>query len=217
MDYKATGKFIAKLRCERNWTQKELAQRLGVTDKAVSRWETGRGFPDVSLLPVLSETFSVSINELLLGDCTTAEDAQSTADTMLVRLLHDSKKKLRMLSLIVLFSLGGVLLLFSSLMGYDSSWVSIFSIFGLLVILSAVFVLLKNNLPRAIISVLLLITLAFSFFELRDYVYVTRYSLPPLYTFTIETGWDLIRYQKLFYTVERHRSDTGKDHYEIVR
>ena len=50
MDYKKTGNLIQKIRKERNMTQMELAERLGITDRAISKWETGRGFPDVSLL-----------------------------------------------------------------------------------------------------------------------------------------------------------------------
>lgn len=68
MDHQKTGFFIAALRREKGWTQKELAERLGVTDKAVSRWETGKGMPDVSLLKPLSETLGVSVNELLAGE-----------------------------------------------------------------------------------------------------------------------------------------------------
>lgn len=50
MDLKKTGLFISGMRKEKSMTQKELAERLSVTDKAVSRWETGKGFPDVSIL-----------------------------------------------------------------------------------------------------------------------------------------------------------------------
>lgn len=50
MDNIRFGSFVAQLRKERGLTQKELAQRLHVTDKAVSKWETGRGFPDLKLL-----------------------------------------------------------------------------------------------------------------------------------------------------------------------
>ena len=50
MDHQKVGCFIAALRREKGWTQRELAAQLGVTDKAVSRWETGKGLPDISLL-----------------------------------------------------------------------------------------------------------------------------------------------------------------------
>lgn len=67
MDTKQTGRFIAELRRERGLTQDGLAGKLNVTNKAVSRWETGAGFPDVDSMMALSEFFGVSVNELLLG------------------------------------------------------------------------------------------------------------------------------------------------------
>ena len=59
MDYKKTGNLIKKIRKERNMTQMELAESLGVTDRTISKWETGRGFPDVSLLKPLAETLGI--------------------------------------------------------------------------------------------------------------------------------------------------------------
>ena len=59
------GMFICKLRKENNMTQMELAQQLHVTDKAVSRWECGIGYPDIQLLPALSESLHVSVAELI--------------------------------------------------------------------------------------------------------------------------------------------------------
>ncbi|NPV42659.1 MAG: helix-turn-helix transcriptional regulator [Firmicutes bacterium] len=54
MNFKKIGLFISSMRKEKSMTQKELAERLSVTDKAVSRWETGKGFPDVFILKNLS-------------------------------------------------------------------------------------------------------------------------------------------------------------------
>lgn len=68
MDQEKIGKFIAQLRKEKGLTQKELALQLGVSDKTVSKWETGRGLPEISIMQSLSNTLDVSINELLTGD-----------------------------------------------------------------------------------------------------------------------------------------------------
>ena len=65
VDEKDMGMFICKLRKENNMTQMELAQQLHVTDKAVSRWERGIGYPDIQLLPALSESLHVSVAELI--------------------------------------------------------------------------------------------------------------------------------------------------------
>ena len=67
MNYKEIGLFISKKRKELNMTQKELANKLNVTDKAVSKWERGLGCPDISILEVLSNILGVSILELLKG------------------------------------------------------------------------------------------------------------------------------------------------------
>jgi len=67
MNAELCGLFIQKLRKERNMTQSELADLLQVTNRAVSRWETGEGFPDVTLLPKLSDIFNVTIDEILKG------------------------------------------------------------------------------------------------------------------------------------------------------
>lgn len=67
MNYEKIGEFIQEKRKEKNLTQSELARKLGVTDKAVSKWERGLGCPDVSILEVLSKELDISILELLKG------------------------------------------------------------------------------------------------------------------------------------------------------
>ncbi len=65
MDPKKFGAFVALCRKEKNMTQLELAQELKVTDKAVSRWERGKGFPDISLLVPLAEALDITVLELM--------------------------------------------------------------------------------------------------------------------------------------------------------
>ena len=68
MDIEKTGAFIKAQRTVLNMTQKELAEKIGCTDKAVSRWETGKGLPDMSFLIPLSDELKVTVNELLTGE-----------------------------------------------------------------------------------------------------------------------------------------------------
>ena len=68
MDIAKIGEFIKSQRKALNMTQKELAEKIGCTDKAISRWETGKGLPDMSFIIPLSKELNVSINELLTGE-----------------------------------------------------------------------------------------------------------------------------------------------------
>lgn len=68
MNQEKVGKFIAKCRKEKEMTQQELADRLGITDKAVSKWENGRCMPDISFLEPLSTILEVEISEILKGE-----------------------------------------------------------------------------------------------------------------------------------------------------
>ena len=67
IDKVSWGAFVARLRREKGWTQKELAERLYVSDKAVSKWETGASLPDTQLLIPLAEQLGVTVTELLPG------------------------------------------------------------------------------------------------------------------------------------------------------
>ena len=64
MDAEKIGKFICKLRTDKNLTQSQLAERIQVTNKAISRWERGVGFPDISLLEPLSNELDISILQI---------------------------------------------------------------------------------------------------------------------------------------------------------
>lgn len=68
MDQKKTGKFIAELRRREGLTQEALGERIGVTNKTISRWENGNYMPDIGMFRLLAEEFHVSINELLAGE-----------------------------------------------------------------------------------------------------------------------------------------------------
>ena len=73
MEKKTIGGFISALRKANGMTQKDLAERLNVSDKSVSRWECDEGAPDLSLIPVIAEIFDVTCDELLRGERKSAE------------------------------------------------------------------------------------------------------------------------------------------------
>ncbi|MCM1043054.1 MAG: helix-turn-helix domain-containing protein [Corallococcus sp.] len=91
MDMVKIGKFIADLRRENNITQEQLGTELGVTNKTVSRWETGTYLPPVEMLQALSDKFNVSINEILSGEkITSVEDYKQQAESNIKTVLGKS-------------------------------------------------------------------------------------------------------------------------------
>ena len=95
MNQEKIGKFIAMLRKENNMTQTELANRLGITDRAISKWENGRGMPDLSLIKPLCEELNVSINELLNGERLVKEEYNKKSEQILLDTLDYSNKKVK--------------------------------------------------------------------------------------------------------------------------
>ena len=93
MDQEKTGKFIAALRKEQSMTQKELAKLLGVSDKTVSKWETGRGLPEISIMQSLCQTLGVSINELLSGHRLDEDSYREKAEENLAALIKRNNIK----------------------------------------------------------------------------------------------------------------------------
>lgn len=101
MDNKIIGEFIKKQRTVKNLTQKQLAEKLGVTDKAISRWETGKGVPDVSLLIPLSNALEVSVHEILLGEKIEEEKKIEKYEETIVNTLTTNKKQISNLHKII--------------------------------------------------------------------------------------------------------------------
>jgi len=90
MDIVKTGEFIAKLRKEKGLTQEQFGDKMGVTNKTVSRWETGKYLPPADVLLLMSELFDVSINELLTGQRLTDKEYKQTAEKNLTEVIRSS-------------------------------------------------------------------------------------------------------------------------------
>ncbi len=82
MNQEKIGKFISELRKENNMTQEQLAEKMGVTDKSISRWENGKTMPDLSMLPILANELNVEVSELLNGRKMTKEELIELKDTI---------------------------------------------------------------------------------------------------------------------------------------
>ncbi|WP_295129676.1 helix-turn-helix transcriptional regulator [Ruminococcus sp.] len=97
MDQIMIGKFIAACRKEKKMTQAHLAEKLGISDRAVSKWETGKCMPDASLMPELCELLDISVNDLFNGRRVTMENYKEAAEAAMLQLKENEEKKNRMM------------------------------------------------------------------------------------------------------------------------
>lgn len=116
MDNLQFGAFVARLRKERNMTQKDLADALHITDKAVSKWETGKGFPDVKLLEPLARALGVSLVELMRGERLEADalpisEAEQVVSQAMNRSQHTTARRYLKLLSALLIGIGALCLL----------------------------------------------------------------------------------------------------------
>lgn len=107
------GAFIAKKRKEKSMTQAELAEKLGVSDKTVSKWETGKSMPDYSLIRLLCDELEVSVSELMDGKETSGENYDEKQLLDLVKRIQSLENQKQMMSGIILIVMGIAMLAMS--------------------------------------------------------------------------------------------------------
>ena len=105
MNQTEIGKFIAKCRKEKKLTQAQLAEKLNITDRAVSKWETGKSMPDSSIMLELCEILGITVNELLSGEEIDMESLEKKADENLIALKKkDENNMTKNVMISILFS-----------------------------------------------------------------------------------------------------------------
>ncbi|EGQ0538223.1 helix-turn-helix transcriptional regulator [Listeria monocytogenes] len=93
MDIQKIGEFLRKLRKQNNMTQEQLGERLHVTNKTVSRWETGKYMPPIECLKLLSDIYQISVNEILTGGNLDEEDFKEAAENNISDTLEEIEAK----------------------------------------------------------------------------------------------------------------------------
>lgn len=97
------GKFIAERRKANNLTQRQLADQLSISDKTVSKWECGKGLPEVSLMLPLCEILHITVNDLLSGETVSAADYQRKAEETIMNLVRENAENKKRMMLSVVF------------------------------------------------------------------------------------------------------------------
>ena len=223
MDLDKIGKFIALNRKNKGLTQEQLAEKLGVTNKTISRWETGKYMPDLSLLKPLSEELGITLNELLSGEKIEEQKIVENTEKNIINTIDYSSKKVenehKKIS-IILMILGAIISISAlTILSKESSWCSIYSIIGIIIFVIGLVRNLKKfkKIQKIGIGIVLFIGI-FGIFYIADYLGVKTNNRPPIYNYEIETTFretKEIAYYSLFYNVYRINADTTNEYYVI--
>ncbi|MCD8326563.1 MAG: helix-turn-helix domain-containing protein [Lachnospiraceae bacterium] len=103
MDQIKIGRFIANERKEHGYTQRQLAELLDISDKTISKWETGNGFPEISLLLPLCNELDINVNELLSGGRLSEADYKQKAEENMVNMMKEkeaNRKNYRLINIV---------------------------------------------------------------------------------------------------------------------
>ena len=189
MNQEKIGKFISKVRKEKKITQKQLAEKLEITDRAISKWENGKSMPDLALLKPLCNILDITINELLSGEYISKEKKEETLEDNIVNAINYSKKKENIYELIfyLFILLFGVIMIVISMSIFSSPieftmWYSIIGTYVLMIIFSC---LLKKTITSnksekyIIILIISFFFLYFGYLGVIDFINVKHHNDSP--------------------------------------
>ena len=212
MDQVKIGKFIAKLRKDKNMTQEQLGEKLGVSFKTISKWETGRGLPELATLKPLSDILGITINELLSGEKIEKEKYIDKVEENMVNTIDYSRKKIIKSYKIIylLLIIFGLFITISAITiaPAESSWGSIYSAVGITIFIIGISLNFKylGNLKQTIIifctTILVLFILLFS-----NYISVKYNNQVPRFRINILTGDEISVYETLFYNAYKYKDN----------
>lgn len=222
MNQDKIGKFIAKCRKEKNMTQSELAEKLGVTDKSVGNWENARCMPDLSLFKPLCDELNISINDFISGEKINKADYQEKFEENIINTIDYTNKKINEKNNLI----GMILIVFGVLISItamtifasESSWGSIYSVFGGIISLIGVsrFTKKLTHAKRLLCNFGYFIAFVCLLF-LIDYVSVVNIKQAPRFSVIKVSGENVMYYDTLFYDVVRCNVNEDNETYKIIK
>ena len=105
MNQEKIGKFISKCRKEKRLTQSKLGEKLGVSSKAVSKWETGRSMPDISIMQKLCNILDISLNDLFAGEKIKEQDLEKASEKTIINILTLNKIQQNKKQILLIFTI----------------------------------------------------------------------------------------------------------------
>lgn len=222
MNQEKIGRFISKCRKEKNITQSQLAEKLGVTDRSVSNWENGKNMPDLSLFRPLCEILNISINELLSGEKLESSEYQNKFEENIINTISYSNEKIKQKNKVIglILLLFGFLLSTLGLMAFnpDTHACSFSIVIGMMFSTIGFYELVKSKSYLKNLIYLVIFFVGYMLIILLfDYIGVAYNKRPPIFSTTITTIDDTIYYDTLFYDVVRCNKNAKNESFTIIK
>ncbi len=221
------GAFLKELRKAKEMTQEQLAEKLNVSTRTVSRWETGSNMPDIDMLVEIADFYDVSIPEIIYGERKSENMNQETRETAaaMAEYSRNEVKAGKQKAIGILMLAFGIFIIVSALSIFpsDSSWGSIYSILGSIFLVIGIYLIIQPIVVKKYLRILIIlgcISLLFGTFTLSDYVAVTQLNQVP--RFRYETSYDSrnpnqIVYKTIFFTAVQKNPGTKEAQVFIVK
>lgn len=227
MDQIKIGVFLKELRKEKKLTQEQLAEKLNVSSRTVSRWETGSNMPDIGMLVEMASFFDVSIPEIIRGERKSENMDQETRETAVAMAAYgrNAVKIGKQKVIGILLSAFGIFIIVSALSIFpsDSSWGSIYSVLGSIFLVAGIYLITRPVVAKRGLRILIVlgcVCLLFGAFTLSDYIAVTQFNQVP--RFRYERSYDSrnpdqVVHKTIFFTVVQKNPGTEQEQVFIIK
>ena len=227
MDQIRIGAFLKTLRKEKELTQEQLAEKLSVSGRTVSRWETGSNMPDIGMLVELADFYGVSIPELINGERKSENMNQETRDTAIAMAEYSqvTAKTGKQKTIGILLLAFGLFIIISALSVFpsESSWGSIYATLGSIILIAGLYLIIRPLVAKRAARLSLIFgcaVLLFGAFTLSDYIAVAQFHQVP--RFRYETVYDSrnpdqLLHKTLFFTAIQQNPGTPEERVYILK
>lgn len=222
MDQEKIGKFIANCRKEKNITQQELAEKLGVSDRTIGNWENGRNMPDLSLFKPLCQELDITLNDLISGEKVKEKEYQEKLEENIINTINYTNKKIENRNNFIglLFIAFGILISVTAIAIFpsESSWGSIYSILGAIISLIGISKFTKRlSYPKRLLCNLSYFSIFIIILMAIDYIGVINIKQAPRFSLLTISGENVIYYDTPFYDVVRCNVNKDNETFKIFK
>lgn len=222
MNQQKIGKFIAQCRKNKNITQQELSEKLGVSDRTIGNWENGRNMPDLSLFKPLCDELDISLNDLMSGEKVDEKNTQQKSEENIVYVIDFTNKKIESKNNFIglILTAFGILISITAIAIFpsESSWGSIYSVFGVIVSLIGISKLTKRlTFTKKLVYNFGYFLIFISVLIVIDYIGVINIHQAPRFSIKKISENNIIYYDTPFYDVVRCNVDQDNEMFKVIK